>query len=160
PTMAKRIKEDLEQTLPDNVDTAIQQMHQVRNNLNGSFADKVKKLNEITEVMLTGKKPAKRFNTNYKLLAWTTIFVSATIIGVLLSPYKPGFHQTLQEVHPYCYYFLVAGFILPMIDGAIGMSYGVTSTTFSLSMGIPPASASSAVHLSEIMSNAIAGWMH
>ena len=27
-------------------------------------------------------------------------------------------------------------------------------------MGIPPASASTAVHLSEIMSNAIAGWMH
>ena len=160
PTMAKRIKEDLEQTLPDNVDTAIQQMHQVRNNLNGSFADKVKKLNEITEVMLTGNKPAKHFNTNYKLLAWTTIFLSATIIGVLLWHYEPGFQQTVQEVHPYFYYFLVAGFIFSMIDGAIGMSYGVTSTTFSLSMGIPPASASTAVHLSEIMSNAIAGWMH
>jgi uncharacterized membrane protein YfcA len=47
-----------------------------------------------------------------------------------------------------------------MIDGAIGMSYGVTSTTFSLSMGIPPASASTAVHVSEILSNGIAGWMH
>jgi uncharacterized membrane protein YfcA len=47
-----------------------------------------------------------------------------------------------------------------MIDGAIGMSYGVTSTTFSLSMGIPPASASMGVHLSEIMSCGIAGWMH
>ncbi|MFZ4101773.1 MAG: sulfite exporter TauE/SafE family protein [Sphingobacterium thalpophilum] len=40
------------------------------------------------------------------------------------------------------------------------MSYGVTSTTFSLSMGIPPASASTAVHVSEILSNGIAGWMH
>jgi siroheme synthase-like protein len=160
PTMAKRIKEDLEQTLPDDVDTAIQQMHQVRNNLNGSFADKVKKLNKITEVMISGHKPAKRFNTNYKLLAWCTIFISAIIIGVLLWHYEPGFQQTVQEVHPYFYYFLVAGFIFSMIDGAIGMSYGVTSTTFSLSMGIPPASASTAVHLSEIMSNAIAGWMH
>jgi uncharacterized membrane protein YfcA len=53
-----------------------------------------------------------------------------------------------------------AGFVFAMIDGAIGMSYGVTSTTFSLSMGIPPASASMGVHLSEIMSNGIAGWMH
>jgi uncharacterized membrane protein YfcA len=40
------------------------------------------------------------------------------------------------------------------------MSYGVTSTTFSLSMGIPPASASMGVHLSEILSCGIAGWMH
>jgi uncharacterized membrane protein YfcA len=47
-----------------------------------------------------------------------------------------------------------------MIDGAIGMSYGVTSTTFALSMGVPPASASTAVHLSEILSNGIAGLMH
>ncbi len=160
PTMAKRIKEDLEETLPDNVDTAIQQLHQVRNKLNGSFADKVKKLNEITEVMIKGQKPRKTFNTNYKLLAWSTIFISATIIGVLLWHYEPGFQQTVQNVHPYFYYFLVAGFIFSMVDGAIGMSYGVTSTTFSLYMGIPPASASTAVHLSEIMSNAIAGWMH
>jgi uncharacterized membrane protein YfcA len=57
-------------------------------------------------------------------------------------------------------YFLGAGFVFAMIDGAIGMSYGVTSTAFSLSMGISPASASMAVHLSEIMSNGIAGWMH
>ena len=160
PTMAKRIKEDLEKALPDNVDTAIQQLHQVRNKLNGTFAEKVRKLNEITEVMITGNQPAKRFNTNYKLLAWCTIFISATIIGVLLWHYEPGFQQTVQGIHPYFYYFLVAGFIFSMIDGAIGMSYGVTSTTFSLSMGIPPASASTAVHLSEIMSNAIAGWMH
>src|SRR5690606_9824522 len=38
--------------------------------------------------------------------------------------------------------------------------YGVTSTSFSLSMGVPPASASTAVHLSEILSNGIAGFMH
>jgi uncharacterized membrane protein YfcA len=40
------------------------------------------------------------------------------------------------------------------------MSYGVTSTTFSLSMGFTPAIASMGVHLSEVLSNGIAGWMH
>src|SRR5690606_32801501 len=52
------------------------------------------------------------------------------------------------------------GFVFAMIDGAIGMSYGVASTSFALAMGVPPASASAAVHLSEILSNGIAGWMH
>nr|WP_260160504.1 sulfite exporter TauE/SafE family protein [Pedobacter cryoconitis] len=58
------------------------------------------------------------------------------------------------------YWFLAGGFVFAMVDGAIGMSYGVTSTAFSLSMGIPPASASMGVHLSEVLSNGIAGWMH
>ncbi len=160
PTMAKRIREDLEHTLPDDIDTAIQQLHLVRNQLEGNFASRVKKLNEITGVMIRGHKTKRQFNTNYKLLAWSTIFISALIIGVLLWHYEPGFQQTVQHIDPHFYYFLLAGFIFSMIDGAIGMSYGVTSTTFSLYMGIPPASASTAVHLSEIMSNAIAGWMH
>lgn len=72
----------------------------------------------------------------------------------------PAFQNYLSAIHPSFYYFFIAGFIFAMIDGAIGMSYGVTSTTFALSMGIPPASASAAVHVSEIMSNGIAGWMH
>uniref|UniRef100_UPI0035BC1F6F sulfite exporter TauE/SafE family protein n=1 Tax=Mucilaginibacter sp. TaxID=1882438 RepID=UPI0035BC1F6F len=73
---------------------------------------------------------------------------------------EPGFKVFVEGINPVFYYFLGAGFIFALVDGAIGMSYGVTSTTFSLSMGIPPASASMGVHLSEIMSNGIAGWMH
>jgi uncharacterized membrane protein YfcA len=74
--------------------------------------------------------------------------------------YKEPAFKNYVEISPMFYYFLGAGFVFALIDGAIGMSYGVTSTTFSLSMGIPPASASMGVHLSEIMSNGIAGWMH
>ncbi|TWF34881.1 putative membrane protein YfcA [Chitinophaga polysaccharea] len=73
---------------------------------------------------------------------------------------SPDFRVYVEDIPPTFYYFLVAGFIFAMIDGAIGMSYGITSTTFSLSMGIPPASASTAVHISEILSCGIAGWMH
>lgn len=79
---------------------------------------------------------------------------------VLLWNYVPSFKLYFTDIPATFYYFLIAGFIFAMIDGAIGMSYGVTSTTFSISMGIPPASASTAVHLSEIISNGIAGFMH
>jgi uncharacterized membrane protein YfcA len=73
----------------------------------------------------------------------------------------PGAQTFIGQYDPATfYYFLGAGFVFAMVDGAIGMSYGVTSTSFSLSMGIPPASASMGVHLSEILSNGIAGWMH
>ncbi|MEJ6979620.1 sulfite exporter TauE/SafE family protein [Pedobacter sp. P351] len=95
-----------------------------------------------------------------KLILTIASLVLILIAIVLLWVYVPSFKTYFSDIPVHFYYFLVAGFIFAMIDGAIGMSYGVTSTTFSLSMGIPPASASTAVHLSEILSNGIAGLMH
>ena len=87
------------------------------------------------------------------------ILLLALILGIFWWQ-SPSFRAHVEDVPPTFYYFLAAGFVFAMIDGAIGMSYGITSTTFSLSMGVPPASASTAVHISEILSCGIAGWMH
>jgi DegV family protein with EDD domain len=38
--------------------------------------------------------------------------------------------------------YVLVGFAAQMIDGALGMAYGVSSNTFLLSLGIPPAAAS------------------
>ncbi|MGQ9627458.1 MAG: sulfite exporter TauE/SafE family protein [Anaerolineae bacterium] len=56
--------------------------------------------------------------------------------------------------------FIVVGFIAQMIDGALGMAYGVSSNTFLLSLGIPPAIASASVHAAEIVVTAISGISH
>ena len=50
-------------------------------------------------------------------------------------------------------WYLLIGFVAQMIDGALGMAYGVSVTTFLLSLGIPfitPAIASASMHASEI----------
>jgi hypothetical protein len=47
-----------------------------------------------------------------------------------------------------------------MIDGALGMAYGVSSNTFLLSIGIPPAAASASVHMAEVVTTAISGASH
>lgn len=91
---------------------------------------------------------------------WLTGILVLAVTLALVWYFVPEFRLHVEDVPPTFYYFLAAGFLFAMIDGAIGMSYGITSTTFSLSMGIPPASASTAVHISEILSNGIAGWMH
>ncbi|MDR0802011.1 TSUP family transporter [Fluviicola sp.] len=57
-------------------------------------------------------------------------------------------------------YFILAGFIAQMIDGALGMAYGVSATTFLLSLGISPAISSMAVHASEIFTSGVSGVMH
>lgn len=157
PTVAKRLKEVLNESLPGELDVTLQQMSELRNSLSGDFAYKVKKLNEVTSV-LVDKKP--RGNKNLIWLIWGAIVIAIVITFFALWNKEPDFKAYVEGINPLFYYFLGAGFVFAMIDGAIGMSYGVTSTTFSLSMGIPPASASMGVHLSEILSNGIAGWMH
>ena len=56
--------------------------------------------------------------------------------------------------------FIIVGFIAQMIDGALGMAYGVSSTTFLLSTGIPPAAASASVHTAEIFISGVSGLSH
>ncbi|WP_121812061.1 TSUP family transporter [Mucilaginibacter kameinonensis] len=157
PTVAKRLKEVLNESLPAELDITLQQMSELRNTLEGDFADKVKKLNSVTSVLVEPKAPNRK---NFIWLIWSTIILSLAIGITALYLKEPNFKNFVTGIDPIFYYFLGAGFVFAMIDGAIGMSYGVTSTTFSLTMGIPPASASMGVHLSEIMSCGIAGWMH
>jgi uncharacterized membrane protein YfcA len=54
----------------------------------------------------------------------------------------------------------VVGFVAQLVDGALGMAFGLISTTFMLSIGIAPASASAAVHTAEIVTAAVAGTSH
>ncbi|MCU0488292.1 MAG: sulfite exporter TauE/SafE family protein [Anaerolineales bacterium] len=56
--------------------------------------------------------------------------------------------------------FIVVGFLAQMIDGALGMAYGVSSNTFLLSIGVPPAAASASVHMAEVVTTAISGASH
>ena len=54
PTIAKRIKEVLNETLPDEIDALLNNMQSIRNKMSGDFTEKVKQLNEITQ-KLSGK---------------------------------------------------------------------------------------------------------
>ena len=56
--------------------------------------------------------------------------------------------------------FMLVGLGAQLVDGAIGMAYGVISTTILLSIGIPPVVASAAVHTAEIATTGISGISH
>ena len=49
PTIAKRVKEVLNETLPDEINSLLNNMQHIRNKMSGDFAEKVKQLNEITK---------------------------------------------------------------------------------------------------------------
>lgn len=54
----------------------------------------------------------------------------------------------------------VIGFFAQLVDGSLGMAYGVTSTSLLLLAGIAPASASAIVHLSEVGTTLVSGAAH
>jgi uncharacterized membrane protein YfcA len=54
----------------------------------------------------------------------------------------------------------VVGLFAQLVDGALGMAYGVTSSSLLLATGIAPAAASAAVHLSEVGTTLASGAAH
>ncbi|MGA8115971.1 MAG: sulfite exporter TauE/SafE family protein [Actinocatenispora sp.] len=54
----------------------------------------------------------------------------------------------------------VVGLLAQLVDGSLGMAYGVTSTTLLLTVGVAPALASATVHLAEIGTTAASGVSH
>jgi hypothetical protein len=94
----------------------------------------------------------------------TLVLVGATIFALMrlaspsmaLSPVQ-WFGSLLSEKF---LFFVVAGFVAQLIDGALGMAYGVTTTSLLLSVGVPPAVASASVHAAEVFTTGASGISH
>ena len=56
--------------------------------------------------------------------------------------------------------FIAVGFVAQLVDGALGMAFGVISTTLLLTIGVPPAVASGQVHVIKIFTGGISGISH
>ena len=56
--------------------------------------------------------------------------------------------------------YVAVGFAAQLVDGAIGMAYGLSGTTVMLSFGIPPATASASVHAAEVFTTGISAVSH
>ena len=54
----------------------------------------------------------------------------------------------------------LAGVVAQLVDGSLGMAYGVSSTTVLLAAGVAPALASASVHIAEIGTTAVSGISH
>lgn len=56
--------------------------------------------------------------------------------------------------------FILVGFLAQLVDGALGMAFGVISSTIMISLGVPPAAASASVHLVESFTTGASGLSH
>jgi uncharacterized membrane protein YfcA len=57
-------------------------------------------------------------------------------------------------------FYIAIGFAAQLVDGALGMAYGLIATSVLLAIGTPPALASASVHAAEIVTTGLAGGSH
>lgn len=57
-------------------------------------------------------------------------------------------------------FYVLAGFLAQLIDGAMGMAYGITATSILIGTGVPPAAASATVHAAECVTTGASALSH
>ncbi|WP_256012875.1 TSUP family transporter [Desertivirga xinjiangensis] len=167
PTIAKRVKDVLNEAFPYEINDVLDNMEKIRSSLAGDFSDKVKQLNDITSVLAIDTEPEtpKRKKT-VQVVLYIGAALCLMVLGHLLFSYITYDHVSTattwvsNQFTSDLLIYMLGGFIAQMIDGALGMAYGVSATTFLLSFGITPAAASASVHTSEIFTSGVSGLMH
>lgn len=167
PTLAKRIRETFEESFPIEINESLENLTKVRTYLKGDFIDKVKKMNHLTSDLASNPHKINETKISKKRIWTYSLSIPLLLIlGYLLSHFLPpdvlgGYaYQFAQTIDSSIFLYILAGFTAQMIDGALGMAYGVTATTFLLSFGVAPAASSASVHASEVFTSGASGLMH
>lgn len=167
PTLAKRIRETFDESFPIEINESLDNLTKVRGYLAGDFTEKVKQLNTITSVLAAKPEKLKETTISKKRIWTYSLSIPLLLIlGYLFCYFLPpdiigGYaYQLTQTIDSSIFLYILAGFTAQMIDGALGMAYGVTATSFLLSFGISPAASSASVHASEVFTSGVSGLMH
>ena len=168
PTVAKRLKETFNEMLPAELDEVLDNMENIRKKLNGNFATKVNKLNKLTKVLIeNGEAENKIGEQRWKKIAtWCLFAFFFMFLGHVLLSYVPfsdiiASIKTLPDhIDKTFYWMIFTGFLAQMVDGALGMGYGVTCTTVLLSLGVNLPAISGSIHTAEMFSSGASGYSH
>jgi hypothetical protein len=165
PTAAKRIKQVLQESLPDEIDEVLENLNKIRNDLKGNFDYKVKKMNALTKVLVQ-KGDTDKGNRWKKIASYSVTIFALMLIGHFIFSYLPlremadGTVEWYQTLDKNFHWMVLAGFLAQLVDGALGMGYGVTSATILLSAGLNPAAISGSIHTAEMFASGASGYSH
>lgn len=172
PTIAKRLKEVINDLIPEEMENVLQNMGIIRAGMNGNFDEKVKNLNDITKVLVakqTTLKPESKVGTKrwQKIVTWCLLAFFFMILGhtilsfITFEDIVVGTKKITSIVDRKSFLMmLLCGFLAQMADGSMGMGYGTISTTFLLANGVNPAIVSSRVHSARVFSSGVSGYSH
>ncbi|GAB3760191.1 sulfite exporter TauE/SafE family protein [Spirosoma pomorum] len=127
-------------------------------------AQALRKTFPTARVVVSASNPMLRRRTRTEIAIYVFAALALMIVGHWVFSYFTLDRLTVLagsvNITPDIFYFIMAGFVAQMIDGALGMAYGVTATTFLTSVGISPVFATASVHSSEIFTSGVSGYMH
>jgi len=83
PTIAKRLKEVLNEALPYEIDETLDHLNAIRDSLKGDFSYKVKRLNELTAGLVEKPKTLTISLISFRLMVGTTILLVLIIFALL-----------------------------------------------------------------------------
>ena len=108
--------------------------------------------------------------SDHPLLRIASYLVFAVLIGLILylayrlflgGNVRSGTEIIKDAMHdPIFWSAILVGLVAQIIDGALGMAYGITSSSFLLAVGASPAMASGATHLAEVFTSGVSGVSH
>jgi uncharacterized protein len=88
-----------------------------------------------------------------------TLYLTARLF--LPNNWSAGMQTIATTLQGSAFWSAVAvGLLAQAVDGALGMAYGVTASTFLLGMGASPAVASASVHIAEVFTTGVSGMAH
>jgi uncharacterized protein len=172
PTIAKRMREQLNELIPDEIEGVIQNMHDIRQDLKGDFVEKVRQLDDLTKLLSAKQEklepvvpPVGKNWTRivvFCLLAFLFMVLGHAILSYLpLHEISTGIKRIPEYINVTSFLMmLMTGFLAQMVDGSMGMGYGTISTTFLLANGVNPAIVSSRVHTARVFSSGVSGYSH
>lgn len=166
PTVAKRLKEVLNDALPDELNGVLDNMQILRSRLNGNFASKVKRLDEITRVLVQEEGAVEKGPNWKKIAAYSVTAFGLMLLGHFIFSYLPlnaignSVVEGYRSLDKAFGWMVLAGFLAQMVDGATSMGYGVTSAIVLMSANIPPAAISGSIHTAEMFASGASGYSH
>jgi siroheme synthase-like protein len=87
PTTAKRLKEVLQEAIPDKIDEVIGNLNTIRNGLTGDFTAKVNRLNEITQVLVKDEPVDNRASKTKRIATYALLAFGFMLIGHFILSY-------------------------------------------------------------------------
>lgn len=110
----------------------------------------------ITRVTVGEKISKIRFSH----IGWSILLLKSIMIVYFVTQLAVAFQAGNLPFDHTFFLFLAAGFVAQVIDGALGMAYGVSCTTLLLNFGLSPKLASASVHTAEIFTTGVSGLSH
>jgi uncharacterized membrane protein YfcA len=96
----------------------------------------------------------------FRHISIVILILKLSIIGWLVWKFFQSYQDNSFALDIEFLLFCLAGFLAQIIDGTLGMAYGVSCTTFLLHLGLPPALASASVHTAEVFTTGVSGLSH